>query len=78
MFQLFEHYIPNFRNLTKKKELHIILNGININQDELLSTHITLTFGVQKFIMQTKDFKLLTFNQPYSLWALYQSEPYWR
>ena len=62
MFQLFEHYIPNFRNLTKKKELHIILNGINIDQDELLSTHITLTFGVQKFIMQTKRFVVLLWH----------------
>ena len=56
MFQLFEHYIPNFRNFPKKKKLYIILNGININQDEFISTNITLTFGVQKFIMQTKRF----------------------
>ena len=56
MLQLFEHYIPNFRNFTKKKKLYIILNGININQDEFISTNITLTFGVQKFIMQTKRF----------------------
>ena len=64
--QLFEHYIQNFRNFTKKKKLYIILNGININQDEFISTNITLTFGVQKFIMQTKRFLncwlLLFFN----------------
>ena len=56
LFQLFEHYIPNFSNFTKKKKLDIILNGININQDEFISTNITLTFAVQKFIMQTKRF----------------------
>ena len=56
MFQLFEHYIPNFKNFTKKKKLDIILNGINVNQDEFISTNITLTFAVQKFIVQTKRF----------------------
>ena len=56
LFQLFEHYIPNFINFTKKKKLDVILNGININQDEFISTNITLTYAVQKFIVQTKRF----------------------
>ena len=56
MFQLFEHYIPNFKNFSKKRKLDIILNGINVNQDEFISTNITLTLGVQKFISQTKRF----------------------
>ena len=56
MFQLFEHYIPNFKNFTKKKKLNIILNGINVDQDEFKSTNITLTLCVQKFIQQTKRF----------------------
>ena len=43
-------------NFNKRKKLDIILNGINIDQDEFMSTNVTLTFGVQKFIMQTKRF----------------------
>ena len=56
MFLLFEHNIPSFRIFTKKKKIYTILNGININQDEFMSTNITLTFGVQKFIMETERF----------------------
>ena len=56
MFQLFEHYIPNFKNFNKRKKLDIILIGINIDQDEFMSTNVRLTFGVQRFIMQTKRF----------------------
>ena len=43
-------------NFNKRKKLDIILNGINIDQDEFMSTNVTLAFGVQKFIMQTKRF----------------------
>ena len=57
MFQLFEHYIPNFSNFSKKQKLQVILNGIYPDKEDLISTNITLTFGVQNFILQTKRFK---------------------
>ena len=56
MFDLFEHYIPNFRNFKKKKKLEIILNGINADNDEFLRTNTTLTIAVQNFITHTNRF----------------------
>ena len=56
MFQLFEHYIPNFTNFSKKQKLQIILNGIYPDAEDLFRTNITLTIGVQNFILQTKRF----------------------
>ena len=56
MFQLFEHYIPNFKFFSKKQKLQVILNGINPDIEEFIRTNITLTIGVQNFILQTKRF----------------------
>ena len=56
LFELFEHYIPNFKNFTKKKKLEIILFGVNLDREEFYSTNIKLTIGVQNFILQTKRF----------------------
>ena len=56
MFDLFEHYIPNFRNFIKKKKLEIILNGINADNDEFLRTNTTLTIAIQNFITHTNRF----------------------
>ena len=56
MFDLFEHYIPNFPNLNRKRKLDIILRGINIDNEEFTSLNITLTKGVQNFIISTKRF----------------------
>ena len=56
MFDLFEHYIPNFPNLNRKQKLDIILRGINIDNEEFTSLNITLTKGVQNFIISTKRF----------------------
>ena len=56
LFDLFEHYIPKFPNLTKKQKLEIILRGIDIENPEYLQTNITLTIGVQKYIFNTKRF----------------------
>ena len=56
MFQLFEHYIPNFISFPKKQKLQVILNGINPDIEEFIRTNITLTIGVQNFIFQTKRF----------------------
>ena len=56
MFDLFEHYIPNFKNFKKKKKLEIILNGINLENDEFIQTNTRLTIAVQNFITHTKRF----------------------
>ena len=58
LFDLFEHYIPNFKNLNKKQKLEIILRGIDIENPDYLQTNITLTIGVQKFISNTKRFSV--------------------
>ena len=54
LFGLIEHYIPNFPNYSKQKKLDIILNGVNINNDDFISTNVSLTIAVQNFILQTK------------------------
>ena len=56
LFELFEHYIPNFNNFPKKKKLEIILFGVNLDREEFFSTNVRLTIGVQNFILQTKRF----------------------
>ena len=56
LFGLIEHYIPNFSNFTKQKKLDIILRGVNIDNDDFLSTNISLTIAVQNFILLTNRF----------------------
>ena len=56
LFDLFEHFIPNFITFTKKKKLEIILSGINPENEELISTNTTLTIAVQNFIIHTNRF----------------------
>ena len=56
LFDLFEHYIPNFKSFTKPKQLDIFLRGIDIENDDLISTNTTLTIAVQNFIIHTKRF----------------------
>ena len=38
------------------QKLEIILRGVNINNEKILSTNITLTKEVQNFILSTKRF----------------------
>ena len=56
LFDLIEHYVPYLKKLNKKQKLEIILRGVNINNEEILSTNITLTKEVQNFILSTKRF----------------------
>ena len=56
MFDLFEHYIPNFKTFNKQKKLEIILRGINIEDDYFISTNTSLTIIVQNFITHTNRF----------------------
>ena len=56
LFGLIEHYIPNFSNLTKQKKLEIVLKCVNIDDDDFLSTNISITIAVQNFILLTTRF----------------------
>ena len=56
MFGLFEHYIPQFRNMTNKQKHEIILYGYKIDNDDFFYTNIQLTLAVQKYIIDTKRF----------------------
>ena len=56
LFNLIEHFIPNFHNLNRNKKLDIILKGIDIENQELISTNTTITIAVQKFIISSKRF----------------------
>ena len=56
LLNLFEHYIPKFKTFTKRKQLDIILRGVNLENDEFISTNISLTLAVQNFIIHTKRF----------------------
>ena len=56
LFDLVEHYIPNFKNKSKVKQNEILLVGINKDQPEFNSTNTTIAIAVQKFILATKRF----------------------
>ena len=56
LFDLIEHYVPNFKRFNKKKKLDLILKGVNIDNEEFISTNTTLTKAVQNFILSTKRF----------------------
>ena len=56
LFHQIEHFIPHFRRFNRKKKFDIILRGIDIDNLEILSTNISLTKAVQKFIISTKRF----------------------
>ena len=56
LYNLVEHYIPNFSNKSKKKQYEILVMGINTDQSEFNSTNTTISIAVQKFIITTKRF----------------------
>ena len=56
LFDLIEHYIPKFKNLSKYKKIDIILRGIDIENDDFIQLNTTLTIFVQNFILHTKRF----------------------
>ena len=59
LFSLFEHHIPNFNRLPKKKKLDLIIRGINIDDEDYLPINTILTKAVQHFILATKRFTLM-------------------
>ena len=56
LYNLVEHYIPQFLSKTKQKQYDILVMGINTDQPEFNSTNTTITIAVQKFILSTKRF----------------------
>ena len=58
LLNLIERFIPNFNRLNKKQKLDIIIKGVDIENEDLLSTNITLTKAVQKFIISSKRFTM--------------------
>ena len=56
LYNLVEHYIPNFKNKTKAKQYEILTMGINIHSQKFNSTNTTIAIAVQKFILATKRF----------------------
>ena len=56
LFSLFEHHVPNFHRLSKKKKLDLIIRGINIEDEDFLTLNTLLTKYVQNFIISTKRF----------------------
>ena len=56
--QLFEHYIPTFKNLNKKQKLNLLLKGLDTDDPEYFILNKTLTIAVQNFIIATKRFNV--------------------
>ena len=56
LFDLIEHYIPKFKNLSKHKKIYIILRGIDIENDDFIQLNTTLTIFVQNFTLHNKRF----------------------
>ena len=56
LFDLVEHYIPNFQRMNRNQKFDILLKGIDIENPEIISTNITLTKAVKKFLISYKRF----------------------
>ena len=57
LFDLIEHYIPNFKKLNKKCKLDIIMNGLERDNTEYFHLNTNLTLAVQLYILKTKRFE---------------------
>ena len=56
LYNLVEHLIPKFPNLSKKEKFIILMKGIDIKNPELYNTNKRISFAVQSFITKTKRF----------------------
>ena len=56
LFNLVEHYIPNFTKLNKTKQFEILLLGISPENPEFHTTNIILSIAVQKIFLKSKRF----------------------
>ena len=56
LFNLVEHYIPNFNQLNKAKKYEVLVKVIHNDNPEYNSTNTTISIAVQHFILRTKRF----------------------
>jgi hypothetical protein len=56
LFNLVEHYIPNFNQLNKAKKYEVLVNGIHADNPDYNATNTTISISVQNFIFKTKRF----------------------
>ena len=56
LFNIVEHYIPNFKNKSKVKQNEIMLVGINNDQPEFNNTNTAIAVAVQRVILTTERF----------------------
>ena len=55
MLGVFKHYILKFYIFNKQKQLDIILNSYDKNNEDLFTTNVTLQYAFQNFIIKTKQ-----------------------
>ena len=56
LFNLVEHYFPNFNQLNKAKKYDVLVNGLYPDNPDYYSTNTTISIAVQNFIFKTKRF----------------------
>ena len=54
LFNKFEQYIPDFKNMSRKNKMELLLNGKNINNSEYSFTNRILTLAMQKFLLDSR------------------------
>ena len=48
--------LPTFRTFNKKKQLDILLNGVNVDNRDFFQINVSLQFKVQSYILKTNRF----------------------
>ena len=56
LYNLVEHYIPNFPRMTKTAKLNLLLSGFHTDNPEYNHLNTIITIAVQNFIIKTKRF----------------------
>ena len=57
LYNLVEHYIPNFSKISKTKQFEILLMGICPENPDFITTNTKISIAVQQYILKTKRFK---------------------
>ena len=57
LYNLVEHYIPNFSKISKRKQFEILLMGICPENPDFTTTNTKISIAVQNYIFKTKRFK---------------------
>ena len=56
LFNLVEHFVPNFKNYNNKQKLKLLLAGFDTDDPDFFSLNKTLSIAVQNYIIATKRF----------------------